>query len=239
MNTSSPSPQSESDFEVRADHVEEGLLRTGTVTSDWFDNIEKSLLDKTLTLLVGPRGCGKTHMMRFTWLKCVEDLQSPLALYVSFNRYLRLEPLLKTRSDAGSLFHTWVLALLLISLSEVDRRLSPDKNESQSRIAGLDLDQIESMVIRLERGLNLSTEAEVFSQQISIEFLIRAIQEVARKHHRKRTILLLDDAALTLAPEFMIEFFDIVRALKRTDIAPKCSVLSRINRIWFEISRFS
>ena len=36
-------------------------------------------------------------------------------------------------------------------------------------------------------------------------------------------MLLLDDAALTLTPQYLFEFFDIVRALKRADIAPKCS----------------
>lgn len=41
---------------------------------------------------------------------------------------------------------------------------------------------------------------------------------------RKRAILLLDDAALTLTKEYMIEFFDVFRSLKTISISPKASV---------------
>ena len=41
---------------------------------------------------------------------------------------------------------------------------------------------------------------------------------------RKFTILLLDDAALTLTPAFLIDFLDVVRSLKSSTIAPKASV---------------
>src|SRR4051794_36672287 len=75
------------DFEVRADHVEDGLIRRETVTGDWFDKVHNALEDRALTLIAGPRGCGKTHMMRFTHLRCLDDRKLPLAIYVSFNRY--------------------------------------------------------------------------------------------------------------------------------------------------------
>jgi hypothetical protein len=41
---------------------------------------------------------------------------------------------------------------------------------------------------------------------------------------RRRVILLMDDAALTLTKEYMIEFFDIFRSLKTLNISPKASV---------------
>ncbi|MCK5718737.1 MAG: zinc ribbon domain-containing protein, partial [Thiomargarita sp.] len=41
---------------------------------------------------------------------------------------------------------------------------------------------------------------------------------------RKRAILLLDDAALSLTPEYLVEFFDVFRSLKTINIAPKASV---------------
>ena len=76
------------EFEVRADHVTEAILRDSTVRGDWFDQIHESLVSTSLVLLIGPRGCGKTHTMRYTWLQCSEQKSLPLAVYVSFNRYL-------------------------------------------------------------------------------------------------------------------------------------------------------
>ena len=212
------------DFEVRADHVEDGLIRHKTVTGDWFDKVHNVLEDKALTLIVGPRGCGKTHMMRFTHLRCLDNIKLPLAVYVSFNRYLRLEPLLKSRSDAGSLFHTWVLARLLISLHDTVDRLAVSKSLKHSPDLGLEPAQLRSMVARLERGIGPTMDEETDAGQLSVDKVVDALRSVCKAAGRKRSVLLLDDAALTLAPEFLIEFFDVVRAIKRTDIAPKCSV---------------
>jgi len=212
------------DFEVRADHVEEGLIRRETVMGDWFDKVHSALEDRSLTLIVGPRGCGKTHMMRFTHLRCRDDRSLPLAIYVSFNRYLRLEPLLKARSDAGSLFHTWVLARLLISLHETVERLADLHSLQPFPDLGFDLTRLQALAARLERGIPLSVDEEEDASSLSVEGVVETIRRACQAARRKRSILLMDDAALTLTPEFLIEFFDVVRAVKRTDIAPKCSV---------------
>jgi hypothetical protein len=222
MNQSAP-PSDEDDFEVRADHVDEDTLRTGTVTSDWFEDVHQALLAKYLVLLVGPRGCGKTHMMRYTWLQCVEDTELPLAVYVSFNRYLRLEPLLKSRADAPALFVTWALGRMALALVETLERLNLEYSGVTTSI-GLDRDHIEALVTRLERGLDISVDQEAEAGKLTVDAVVNAIRFAANLANRPRTVLLLDDAALTLTQEYLVEFFDVVRALKKTDIAPKCSV---------------
>src|SRR5690606_19186668 len=103
-------------LDERADRIPVSELRNGTAHTDFFDEVHRSLTARGTKLLVGPRGCGKTHMMRYTWLICRDDETLPLAIYVSFNRYYRLEPLLKTRSNAVDLFHGWVIARILIAL---------------------------------------------------------------------------------------------------------------------------
>ncbi len=210
------------EFEVRADHVDEETLRTGTVVDDWFEEVHDSLLSRTLTLLVGPRGCGKTHMMRYTWLQCMEDAKLPFAAYVSFNRYLRLEPLLKSRVDAPDLFHTWVLARIALAIREALERCVKDLGDY--RVLNIDTDKIKSLVGRLERGLDLDSENLSTLRELSVDRLVEALEAATAKAGRRRTVLLLDDAALTLTPEYLIEFFDVVRAVKTHSIAPKCSV---------------
>lgn len=53
-------------FEERADHINEEVLRNGTVIGDYFDRVHDALVARGLVLVQGPRGCGKTHMMRYS-----------------------------------------------------------------------------------------------------------------------------------------------------------------------------
>jgi hypothetical protein len=163
-------------FEERADHISEQVLRTDTVTGDWFDDIYKALLSRGTVFVIGPRGCGKTHMMRYCWLKCCEHKNSPLAIYVSFNRYLRLEPLLKTRADALSLFQTWVLCRILIAADETAERLSYDADGEGGKAKSdifesfeLTREKVDALVARLERAGSLSPEEEVSANAISMK----------------------------------------------------------------------
>src|SRR6185369_16579153 len=91
-------------LEQRADYIPYEELRSGTATGDFFDKIHIALTERGTRLIVGPRGCGKTHMMRYTWVTCRDDKFAPFCVYVSFNRYYRLEPLLKSRANAIDLF---------------------------------------------------------------------------------------------------------------------------------------
>ena len=60
--------------------------------------------------------------------------------------------------------------------------------------------------------------------KLSIQRITTIIDELLKHSKRKRCILLLDDAALTLTPDYMVEFFDVFRSLKTQNISPKASV---------------
>ncbi|NEV00329.1 zinc ribbon domain-containing protein [Bradyrhizobium uaiense] len=221
--------ESEEGFEERADQVSEQVLRDDTVTGDWFDIIYKALIARGTVLVVGPRGCGKTHMMRYTWLRCCEAKNLPLAIYVSFNRYLRLEPLLKTRNDALSLFQIWVLSRILLAaddtVEQVVQRISPPVNKPNAFASfGIDRGQVETLIRRLEKAGPLTQQEEAIANAISIEGVVRSLTLLFKELGRTRLVLFLDDAALVFAQEFMAEFLDVVRVLKQQNISPKCSV---------------
>lgn len=210
-------------LDERADHIPVNDLRNGTAQADFFDEIHRSLTARGTKLLVGPRGCGKTHMMRYTWLVCRDDQALPLAVYVSFNRYYRLEPLLKTRSNAVDLFHGWVIARILIALGEVASELSTEK-VSINNLLGFAPTALQELVDRLERGLPLTADAEQLLSALSVNGLLTAIEGACDYFDRKRAVVLLDDAALTLTPEYLFEFFDVVRVLRTQRVSPKASV---------------
>lgn len=225
MSSSDQADQQESSgFEERADQLSVSELKDETVVEDLFDKVRKELISRGLVLLEGPRGCGKTHMMRYVELVCSEDQAKPFAIYVSFNRYLRLEPLLKTRTDALNLFQSWALGLLIRATMDKVTELAPDAVADFERSLDISRSAIDELVARLEKGLHPTSEEEATAQALRVDSVIALIREAASICGRRRTVLLLDDAALTLSRDLLIEFFDLVRVLKAHDISPKASV---------------
>jgi hypothetical protein len=76
----------------------------------------------------------------------------------------------------------------------------------------------------VERNLPLDLKDSDTAASLTIETVQSLLSSARRALGRKYTVLLMDDAALTLAPDFLIEFLDIVRSLKSIDLAPKASV---------------
>ncbi len=210
------------DLEERADYLLEDELKSVTATSDFFNSIHKALISKGIKLIAGPRGSGKTHLMRYTYMECKNQKKLPLCLYVSFNRYLRLEPLLKTKPNAIELFHVWVLAGILLSITELILSLDPTPEETLiKKLVGFDVSELENAISLLERGF--PTEL-ILDRDVSLLKTIEAIENTAMHYGRKRSIILFDDAALTLTPEYMQELFEMIRSIKSASISPKASV---------------
>lgn len=207
-------------LEERADHLTESELQSFTATSDFFNTIHSALVSRGTKLIAGPRGSGKTHLMRFTYIKCKNNTKLPLCIYVSFNTYLRLEPYLKSKADAYDLFYTWVLSRILQALRELIHDLSEDVDLADS-LVGFSAETLDDAISRLERGITSDLTLE---RDISISRVIEAVNRAASYFSRKRSVILFDDAALTLTPEYMQELFDIIRSIKTPSISPKASV---------------
>jgi len=214
----------------RADYIEDSELEKKTVhDNEYFQSIHSALLDKGTVLLQGPRGSGKTHLMKYTWLLCKENEKYPLCLYVTFNKYFFLEPLLKVKPNAIALFNTWCLTKILISTYELIIKLLEDKKEEEALpndylYFSFSKKELEDIIIRLEQGLSPTNEQEKITTKISVSSITNYIEQITKKVGRKRTIILLDDAAMSLTPEYLYEFFDIVRTLKTPRISLKASV---------------
>ncbi|MCF8582550.1 zinc ribbon domain-containing protein, partial [Enterobacter ludwigii] len=213
-------------LEQRADYISDNAIVENTAVSDYFQEIIETLLKKQTTLIVGPRGCGKTHMMRYAYMKCIDNSKYPLAIYVSFNKYYRLEPMLFSRANAINLFHTWVLARIILSVHEHVITHLHEVTDEQIDLAFdfLEIDEIKKLVDKLERSMPLNSEELIIVECLSISRLQSILYNILALCERKRVVLLLDDAALTLTPDYMTEFFDIFRAVKNTYISLKASV---------------
>lgn len=209
------------EFEERADFLEGARLVELTVSNEYFQSVQNKILERGAKLLVGPRGTGKTHQFRFAYRKCLFDKDKPLAIYVNFGKYYNLEPLLFNSANAVQIFHTWVLAKIVESIYELQNDLRVSFPLSDEDI--FDKSVIDKFILQAERFNEVPSEDKLILN-IGIKKVINIIEHCAFRLKRNRVILLLDDAALTLTPDYMVEFFDVFRSIKTPKISPKASV---------------
>jgi hypothetical protein len=212
------------ELEERADYITDDELLNSTATNDFFDEVQRKLVGRGTKLVVGPRGCGKTHMMRYAQLSCVETKSAPFAVYVSFNRYYRLEPMLQSKTDAIRLFQIWTLANILVATAASAKLFAPTDTEAFAIVTGFNTDDLAALIGHLETATPLEQELDDLAQDLTVSAAVLTLEKSTARIGRRRCILLLDDAALTLTPDYLVEFFDIVRTIKTATISPKASV---------------
>lgn len=217
-----PIPDMEdSGFEERADFISDEDILKWNVDTEYFEDIQKRLIERGAKVIVGPRGTGKTHQMKIAYYSCVKDSSKPFAAYISFSKYYHLEPLLSKNPAAIIVFHTWVLCKILLGCDDANYLL---KNTKSSTFCNdITRDKLEKFISQSEKNIQEAWHDEIINN-ITIEYVLDYISKCMFQCKRKRAILLLDDAALTLTKDYMIEFFDIFRSLKTINISPKASV---------------
>jgi len=215
------------EFEERSDYINEVDLLRWDVSNNYFDNIQKELLSSGTRLLVGPRGTGKTHQMKIAYQKCVKESTKPVAVFVSLNKYFYLEPLLTKAPNAIKIFHSWVLSKILIAYYDFLK----DCNIQNEELTVVDdeeflvtLEVLNEFVSKAESPYSSQLDSDILIQKLTISKVIIAIENLVKLSNKQRAIILLDDAALTLTPDYFVEFLDIFRSLKTKNIAPKASV---------------
>lgn len=214
-------------YEERADHLDLNTFATNTALTTDSEDWISALTGTGAKLLIGPRGCGKTHLMRFAFTECIANPDHPFAVYTNLNRYYRLEPLLRRRPDAMSMFYVWVLANIFIGLSEAVQEFSmasDDETIDSSSLLEFDPAEVRDLIGAYEQQRPLDQALDALAGRLTIDRIRLLLLRSAEAFKRRRVVLLLDDAALTLTPEFLSHFFDIYRALKAARIAPKASV---------------
>lgn len=210
------------EFEERADFIDFNDLIKWTVETSFFEKIQRKIIERGAKLIVGPRGTGKTHQFRHAYYTCLNDNSKPLPLYISFGKYYHLEPLLFKSANALNVFHTWILAKIANEIFEISKSMDIDISLYFNEL-DIEINEITDFIQNAEKNLINSNNDELISK-LSIQRITTIIDELLKHTKRKRCILLLDDAALTLTPDYMVEFFDVFRSLKTQNISPKASV---------------
>jgi len=214
----------EKEFEERSDYINESDLELWNVENEHFNFIQQKLLGVGAKLLAGPRGTGKTHQMKIAHAKCMKDPTRPASIFVSFSKYYHLEPFLTKVPNAIQIFHTWVLGKILLGCDAVVEELALSFDVFESSNPVFSKDSVTEFVSKAEKLKAAQLSDDPLIPIISISKIILTIESMASMLKRSRLVLMLDDAALSLTPEYLVEFFDIFRSLKTKLISPKASV---------------
>src|ERR1017187_9335308 len=72
--------------------------------------ILRKLTQSGAKLITGPRGCGKTTLLKKAYSRMIESPdEGAFPVYVNYKASLRLEPFYKTAANAPMLFQQWLV----------------------------------------------------------------------------------------------------------------------------------
>lgn len=209
--------------EVLSDEEVEQSFRATPVDKE----LLAKLLDQSTRVIIGARGSGKSMLMRRALLSARLDNAQPMCIYVNFQKYLRLEPLVYKSPSAIRLFKDWVISKIFIAIIE---EASSDSDALKcvidaSGLRSSDIDLLKRFVETLEGSvIGFSPVQSGLVPDISVERIILTIEALRHYKGRERTVLLMDDAAHAFSPEFQEEFFDVFRLFRTPTLALKAAV---------------
>ncbi|WP_421575619.1 hypothetical protein [Stenotrophomonas maltophilia] len=202
-------------FEERAENLSKDELAVWTTLTGKDELNIRKLKGAGAKLLIGPRGCGKSTMMRKAYFELLSE-RTAFPVYVNYSRSLALEPLFHSNANAVLIFRQWVLCKIArevkTSADELDLQLPKDL----ARIA----ESADRLIIGLERGI-APTDPDLL---ISPSELVGWLESVCDALGVSRAVLLLDDAAHAFSDKQQHEFFEIFRQLRTKSVAPKAAV---------------
>lgn len=206
---------SDNTFEERAENLSREELEAWTSLTPKDRNNLAKLKGPGAKLLTGPRGSGKSTLMRLAYFELIEEGES-FPVYVNYSQSLALEPLFHTHANASLIFRQWILSKIAIGAEEAAKQMEVPLGGDFRRAAK----HSRAIITSLEKGQTTGDS----SLLISPTDLVAWIEEFAEENGFKRAVLLLDDAAHAFSSEQQSEFFEVFRQLKTRLIAPKAAV---------------
>ncbi|MFM0192125.1 hypothetical protein PQQ65_03455 [Paraburkholderia strydomiana] len=202
-------------FEERAENLSKEELSDWTMLTQKDKVSIRKLKGPGAKLLIGPRGCGKSTLMRVAYFQLLAE-NSAFPIYVNYSRSMALEPLFHTNANAPLIFRQWVLCKIAKEAKISADELNISLPRGLLRVA----DQAERLIVGLERG-EVSEDSDLL---LTPSELVSWLDDICAVQGVSRAVLLLDDAAHAFSGEQQSEFFEIFRQLRTKSIAPKAAV---------------
>ncbi|MDD8022393.1 MAG: hypothetical protein PHX82_04705 [Paracoccaceae bacterium] len=219
QNTSDLSDEipAEENFIEQAEYIARDRFVSLAAEHPYESDIMKKLMGGGAKLLIGPRGCGKSTLMRKAYFNLLDDQTlSTLPVYVNFKLALKMEPYYVKGPNASYWFRAWLVMKILRSLREaisefVDFEVPEGLPEEK---------KIDSIISALEA--NSADGGQI--EQFNIHFLGSILDELLSRNNLRRCVILIDDAAHSFSEKQQEDFFDLFRAIKSRNVSPKAAI---------------
>ncbi|MDU9002766.1 ORC-CDC6 family AAA ATPase [Sedimentitalea todarodis] len=207
----------EENFVEQAEYIERDRFLALAAEHPYEASILRKLKGGGAKLLIGPRGCGKSTLMRKAFYQILEsENDSALPVYVNFKLALKLEPFYVNGPNASYWFRAWLVLKVIAAIWGTKEQLAslsfPANFPSKAKLSKL-IDSLEAS--RADGDL---------VDEFTISYLIELVDDLAIENNLSRVVILIDDAAHSFSEKQQEDFFDFFRAIKSRLISPKAAV---------------
>ncbi|TDL90763.1 hypothetical protein [Meridianimarinicoccus aquatilis] len=180
-------------------------------------SILKKLVGGGAKLLIGPRGCGKSTLMRKAYYAALGgEVTGVFPIYVNFKLALKLEPYYVNGPNASYWFKKWLVLKVLQSAVETieisDELVTPSRLPSKKKLSQ-----------RID-ALEANHSDDGLEEEYTVSFLVELVEEIISENDLSRSVVLIDDAAHSFSEKQQEDFFDFFRAIKTRLLSPKAAI---------------
>lgn len=208
---------SEENFIEQAEYIERDRFISLAAEHPHEAEIMKKLMGGGAKLLIGPRGCGKSTLMRKAYYGLLFDKAAvTFPVYVNFKLALKMEPYYVNGPNASYWFRAWLVLKIIRAIHEALDESKALKNLYQFP----EIIKVEAAINALEA--NSATAEQI--EQFNISYLTKVIEDLMTENSMRRCVILIDDAAHSFSERQQEDFFDLFRAIKSKIISPKAAI---------------
>jgi energy-coupling factor transporter ATP-binding protein EcfA2 len=201
-------------FVEQAEYLEDESFTRWSASHPDEDAILRKLTHGGAKLISGPRGCGKTTLLKKAFHMLISDGEAAFPIYVNYKRSLSIEPLYTSGKNGTYWFHQWIILKIYQGIYETLKEIKDPTALSISLKKAKESSDF----------LEMSNSSKVDQDAVSIGRLEEDILRVLDITGRYRCVLLLDDAAHAFSPDQQRDFFDFFRQIKSKEISPKAAI---------------